>query len=96
MIAPLARDDIEAARRWLMQHGWGQAAWAKLDAIMAAIEDIRDHPCRFPFGRHPGVRERLCAGGWRALYRVNPDTGRDDTAGDVRLLRIYGPGQNRR
>jgi plasmid stabilization system protein ParE len=96
MIAPRARDDIDAARRWLMQPGSGPAAWVKLDPILTAIEDLRDHPCRSPLGRHPGVRERLCAGGWRALYRVRPDTGRDDTAGDVRVLRVYGPGQDRR
>jgi len=96
IIAPRARDDIDAARRWLMQPGSGPAAWVKLDAIPTAIEDLRDHPCRSPLGRHPGVRERLCAGGWRALYRVRPDTGRDETARDVRVLRVYGPGQDRR
>jgi plasmid stabilization system protein ParE len=96
IIAPRARDDIEAARHWLMQPGSGPAAWTKLDAVLAAIEDLRDHPCRFPLGRHPGVPERPGAGGWRALYRVRPDTGRDDTAGDVRVLRVYGPAQDRR
>jgi hypothetical protein len=29
------------------------------------------------------------------FYRVGPDTGRDETAGDVRVLRVYGPGQAR-
>ncbi len=63
---------------------------------MSAIEDLRDHPCRWQLSRHSGVRERPCAGGWRTFYEVDPDTGRDDTAGDVRVLRIYGPGQDRR
>jgi len=93
--APRARQDLDDARHWLTQHGSGPAAWAKLDAILSAIEGLRDHPCRWPRGRHPGVRERLCAGGWRALYEVDPDTGRDDTAGDVRVLRVYSPGQDR-
>ena len=56
---------------------------------------LRDHPCRFPLGQHSGVREMPCAGGYRALYRVRPDTGRNDTAGDVRVLRVFGPGQMR-
>jgi hypothetical protein len=73
----------------------GPAAWTKLDAILSAIEGLRDHPCRWPPGRHSGVRERLCPGGWRAYYIVDPDTGRDETAGDVRVLRVYGPGQDR-
>jgi plasmid stabilization system protein ParE len=96
ILAPRARDDIEAARRWLMQPGSGPAAWHKLDAMITAIEELRDHPCRFPVGSHPGARELPCAGGYRAVYRVIPDTGRDETSGDVRVLRVYGPGQDRR
>jgi len=88
--------DLEAATAWLTQPGAGPAAWAKLDAILSAIETLRDHPCRWARGRHAGVRERPCAGGWRAFFEVDPDTGRDDTAGDVRILRVYGPGQDRR
>lgn len=79
-----------------MQPGSGPAAWHKLDAILAAIEDLRDHPCRFPLGTHVGGRERPCAGGYRALYRVTPDTGLNATAGDVTVLRLFGPGQDRR
>lgn len=95
-LAPRALADLDAARAWLIQPGSGPAAWAKLDAILTAIEDLRDHPCRLSLGRPSGVRELLCAGGWRAFYEVKPDTGRDDTAGDVRVLRVYGPGQDRR
>ena len=29
------------------------------------------------------------------VYEVIPDTGRDETAGDVRVLRVFGPGQDR-
>ena len=31
----------------------------------------------------------------RALYESSPDTGRNETAGDVRVLRVFGPGQDR-
>ncbi len=96
IFAPRARDDIEAVRLWLTQPGSGPAARRKLTAVLDAIEDLRKHPCRFPVGQNPGVRERLCAGGYRVFYRVIPDTGRDDSAGDVRVLRIDGPGQDRR
>ena len=87
--------DISVARRWLTQPGAGPVARRRLLAILDAIEDLRAHPCRFPLGVHPGVRERICAGDYRVLYRVRPETGRDATAGDVRVLRIYGPGQDR-
>jgi hypothetical protein len=36
-----------------------------------------------------------CTGGYRVLYEVDPDTSSSATAGDVRVLRVYGPGQNR-
>ncbi len=41
------------------------------------------------------MRELPCAGGDRVLYRVTPDTARDETAGDMRVLRVFGPGQSR-
>ena len=42
----------------------------------------------------PG-HELLVAGGFQVFHRINPDTGRDEIAGDVLVLRIYGPGQSR-
>jgi plasmid stabilization system protein ParE len=87
--------DLQAATRWLTQPGSGAAARRRLAAIWAAIECLRDYPCLHPVGQSPGVRELPCDGGYRALYRVSPDTGHDGTAGDVRVLRVFGPGQSR-
>jgi plasmid stabilization system protein ParE len=87
--------DLDAAKRWLTQPGSGPAAHRRLASMWAAIEALRDHPCRYPVGQHRGVRELPCPGGYRALYRVHPDTGRDETAGEVRVLRVFGPGQFR-
>ena len=42
-----------------------------------------------------GWLTQLGAGGYRAMYEVVPDTGRSATAGDVMVLRVYGPGQSR-
>ncbi|HET6236733.1 MAG TPA: type II toxin-antitoxin system RelE/ParE family toxin, partial [Acetobacteraceae bacterium] len=91
-----ARDDLEAARGWLTKPGSGPAARRKLAAIRADIQRLQQHPCLWPAGDHPSVRKLPAAGGYRAFYKVEPDTGRDDTAGDVRVLRVYGPGQDRR
>lgn len=93
--APRAREDLEAIRVWLMQPGSGPAARRRLAAIRAAINRLRQQPYLYPIGDHPGVRELPCAGGYRAVYRVTPDTSRNDTAGDVRILRLFGPGQSR-
>jgi plasmid stabilization system protein ParE len=87
--------DLDAATRWLTQPGSAAAARRRLAAIWAAIERLRDYPCLHPVGQYPGVRELPCAGGYRALYRVIPDTGSDDNAGDVQVLRVFGPGQSR-
>ena len=70
--------DFDAAMRWLTQPGTGPRAGRRLAAIWVAIERLRDHPCRYPVGQHRRVRELPCAGGYRALYRVYPDTGRDE------------------
>jgi plasmid stabilization system protein ParE len=87
--------DLDAAALWLAQPGSGPRAWRMLAAIRADIRRLRQSPCLWPAGDHPGVRELPCAGGYRALYRIIPDTGRDETAGDVRVLRVFGPGQDR-
>ena len=93
--APRAREDLDAIRRWLTQPGAGPSARRRLTAIRATINRLRGHPCLFPVGQHSGVRELPCDGGYRTLYRVTPDTGRSETAGDVLVLRVFGPGQSR-
>jgi plasmid stabilization system protein ParE len=90
-----ARDDLDAIRRWLTQPGSGPAALRRLAEIRAEINRLRQYPCLYPAGDHPGVRELPCEGGYRALYRVRSDAGRNDTAGDVLVLRVFGPGQLR-
>ena len=87
--------DLAAISRWLTQSGSGVAAQRRLASVWADIEGLREHPCRFPIGHHEGVRELPCGGGYRALYEVAPDTGREETAGDVTVLRVFGPGQSR-
>ena len=94
--APEALAELDAVALWLSQPGSGPRARRTLAAIRADIRRLRQHPCLWPVGDHPGVRELPCAGGYRVMYRVHPDTGRDETAGDVRVLRVFGPGQDRR
>lgn len=87
--------DLEAATLWLTQPGSGPRAWRRLAAIRSSIERLREHPCLWPVGQHAGVRELPCEGGYRVLYEVEIDTGRDETAGDVIVLRVCVPGQSR-
>lgn len=91
-----ARDDFEAVRDWLTQPGSGPVARRKLAAIRADIRRLQQQPCLWPVGDHPGIRVMPAAGGYHVFYKVIPDTGRNETAGDVFVLRVYGPGQDRR
>jgi plasmid stabilization system protein ParE len=93
-LSPAAEEDLEAIRAWLTQPGSGPRAWSRRKAITQAIRDLVRHPCRHPIGEHEGVRERPVEG-HRILYVVAPDTGTDRTAGDVLVLRVFGPGQSR-
>jgi plasmid stabilization system protein ParE len=77
-----------------MQPGSGREAHDRLRSIRTALRDLGNHPSRLPLGQHAGVRERFVAG-YRLMYIVDPDTGSDHTAGNVTVLRIYGPGQSR-
>ena len=93
-IARGAARDLAEARRWLTQPGAGIRAAQRLAALGAAVRDLREHPCRWPKGEHPGLRERHVEG-YRITYEVVPDTGDNATAGDVTVLRVFGPGQDR-
>ena len=86
--------DLAAARQWLTQPGAGVRAARRLAALAAAVQDLQKHPCRWPVGELAGLRGRQVEG-HRIVYEVRPDTGDDATAGDVTLLRIFGPGQER-
>lgn len=93
IIGSQAAIDLEGVRRWQFQLGSGLAARRRVLRILAAIEGLADHPCRHPGGDH-GRRE-FTVERYRVVYRVTPDTGRDSTAGDVVVLRVFGPGQDR-
>jgi plasmid stabilization system protein ParE len=86
--------DLEAIRGWLTQLGSGARAHRRLKAIRTAIRRLKKSPCLFAVGVHPHVRE-LPVAGHRVMYVIEPDTGRNDTAGDVIVLRVFGPGQSR-
>lgn len=91
---PRAAADIAAIRRWYSQPGSGFIAKRRLRVIAAAIRGLRDAPCRNRRGERAGTRE-LVVESHVVVYRVVPDTGRDSTSGDVEILRVLGPGQDR-
>lgn len=92
--ADRAVEDLHAIERWQKQPGAGASASRRLDTIRGAIQRLRHNPCLYPLGDRSGIRE-LTIERHRVLYTVDPDTGRNDTAGDVTILRIFRPGQSR-
>jgi plasmid stabilization system protein ParE len=93
-IARRAMLDLDHIRRWQMQPGSGPPARRRVQGILAAIQRLGRHPCTYRRGDHPGTRQ-MGIEGHVEIYEVHPDTGRDTTAGDVAVLRVFGPGQSR-
>ncbi len=84
--------DLEAIREWLLQPGAGQRAARRLAHIVEALAELREAPCRWALSEHDGARQRIVEG-YKVIYRVQSDTGDNETAGDVLVVRIFGPGQ---
>jgi len=94
VIADEAIDDLDAIWRWQTQPGAGRRALRRLHALREAIRRLKDSPCAWAAGARPGTREFSCVG-HRIVYLVRPDTGSNETAGDVFVLRVFGPRQSR-
>ena len=91
-----AINDLDAVRGWQRQPGSGAAGRRRVKAIPAAIRELRAAPCRFRRGDDPGTRQ-LTLQRHVVIYEVDPDTGENATAGDVRVLRgcaCSGPGSS--
>jgi hypothetical protein len=67
----------------------GAAQWA---ALKQARNTLRDYPCIGEKSEQAGHRQRAVSG-YRMIYQVIPDTGSNETAGKVRVIALFGPGQ---
>ncbi|MBV8520939.1 MAG: type II toxin-antitoxin system RelE/ParE family toxin [Acetobacteraceae bacterium] len=85
--------DLNSVRAWFTQPGAGPRAQRRLAHIERSILELANHPCRHP--REPHGWREFTIEEHRVRYRVSRDTGRDTTAGNVLVLRIFGPGQDR-
>jgi plasmid stabilization system protein ParE len=87
--------DIVNIRWWYRQPGAGRLAKERVRRISDAIRRLRFDPVIWPRGEIPGTRERVVEG-HTVVYAVDPDTNDALTAGDIMILRVFGPGQSRR
>ena len=91
--APEAALALAAARRWLLQPGSGITGARRWNALRVARRSLRDHPyLGGESDEHPNHRQ-LVVSGYRLIYHLDPDTGDSATAGDVRIVAVFGPGQ---
>jgi plasmid stabilization system protein ParE len=91
VLSPQAQRDLRRVVGWQTQPGSGTAAHRRLNALIASIDALIAHPCRCP--RIDAGQRMMVVARHSVIYRVAPDTGRDETAGDVLVLRVIGPGQ---
>jgi plasmid stabilization system protein ParE len=83
--------DLAGIRKWLTQPGAGTAAKLKARRIARAIRELAQTPLRWKSGNKPNTRERLVAG-HTIVYSVQNDIGDEAQAGDVTVIRVFGPG----
>jgi hypothetical protein len=93
-VSATALRDIEQMRSWLSQPGTGPRAKERRRRIQNAIRELTQDPVRWSIGVNPGTRERIVEE-YVIVYMVSPDTNDRRTAGDVYIVRLYGPGQER-
>jgi len=87
-LSPAAADDLEGVRVWYSQPGAGSLAKRRVQHILNAMEHLAEWPFIEPVGPEPDTRERVVED-HVVFYRVDPESG------DIEVIRIWRPGQDR-
>jgi len=91
-----ATDALQAARLWLTQPGSGRSGRRRWEYLRDAGKRLRGNAyLGAVLPEVPGHRQ-LVVSGYRVIYQVQPDTGENATAGDIRIVAVFGPGQDQR
>lgn len=93
-LSPAAARDLQYVRAWYSHPEPGRGHGLRVARIVNAIDELAERPVNFPKGVWPGTRTRFVEG-HRIVYRVENDTDDNATAGDVEIIRIWCPRQNR-
>src|SRR3712207_5392908 len=92
--APEAAQALAAARLWLTPPGSGLRGRRRWERLLNAPGRLAIFPYSGEKAEHPGhyvLVERTS--GYPLIYTIDPDTGDSDTAGDIRIVAVFGPGQ---
>ena len=90
-----AARDLARMREWYSQPGSGPTAKARVRRITATLRSLQRHPLLGHPDRDTPDLRLLVSEGHVIVYRVANDTGATADAGDVEIIRIWGPGQER-
>ena len=91
--APDALEALRQARLWLTQTGLGPQGLARWLSLRDSRRRLVEYPyLGAPVDGHKG-RYQIVVSEHRLIYRIDPDTGDSATAGDIRVLAVFGPGQ---
>lgn len=93
LVAPRAAEGFRCARNGLTQHGSGPVGHQRWQELKKAKTQIRLAPCRWPISTDLPGKRKFSVEGYQIIYSVEPDTGDNETAGDVNILAVFGPGQ---
>jgi len=94
ILSPTATRDLGQIRACYSQPGSGPRAKRKASAIVQALRDLERYPFIGAPSEEPSVRERVVEE-HTVIYRVQNDFGAAEQAGDIEVIRIWQPGQNR-
>jgi hypothetical protein len=76
-----------------MQPGSGAAGAKRWDALKQARNSLRNYPYLGGISEHHPGHRRHVVSGYRIGYQIRPDTGDTATAGDIRIVALFGPGE---
>lgn len=93
-LSPTAARDLGLIRAWYGQPGAGPRAKDRAMRIARALRSLGEAPFLGHPGDEPGTRE-LVVEQPTIIYQVESDTGLLHEAGDIDVLRIWMPRQNR-
>jgi len=84
---------LDMAEQWLCQPGSGPTGAKRWLALRRAPRVLQRNPYIGPASDDFPHHRQLVVSDYRVIYQVDPDTGQSKTAGNIRIVAVFGPGQ---
>jgi plasmid stabilization system protein ParE len=83
---------LRQAQLWLLQPGSGLAAAKRAESLRHVARFLRDQPYAGRAIPHNPSFRQLTIAGYLFIYTISPAKGQEETAGDIEIVDIFGPG----